>query len=264
MVPENVTTLPSTSSPHQPKVGRHDQPVPFSPTWHGISLVDPSSALLPSLHTMVETQFAPQTWRGVPHFKSATNVWLNNDVSNAVRGAKASRSYCNGTMAPSTAPRQSCKGFFFLPPEMRAWQSRTRRGVKDKGEGTCSNGANCMVPSVAWSIHTLLLLPFYAEKRRVGGLSTWPPVRAGGGSYQPEFRMCRVVVRRVENSCLRTFKPAWKQGIQTEQKWGQTCTPCRFFGCEELCLSLRVGAGGYSYGRYQMCARQSPACVLHQ
>lgn len=86
-----------------------------------------------------------------------------------------------------------------------------------------------MVPFVAWSIHTLLLLPFYAEKRRVGGLSTWPPVRAGGGSYQPEFRMCRVVVHRVENSCLRTFKPAWKQGSQTELKWGQTGTPCRFW-----------------------------------
>lgn len=149
MVPENVTTLRSTSALHQPKVGRDGQPVPFSLmlAWH--FLVDPSSALLPSLYTMVETQSAPQSWRRVPYFTSATNVWLNNNVSNAVRGGKASRSYCNGTVAPLTAPRQSCKGFFFLPPEMRAWHPRTGRGLEDKGYGTFSNGANCIVSSVA-------------------------------------------------------------------------------------------------------------------
>lgn len=149
VVPENVTTLPSTNSPHQPKVGRHGHPLPFSSTWHGMSLVYPSSALFPSLHTMAERQFAPQTWGGVPHFNGATNVWLNNNVSNAVRGAKASRSYCTGTVAPSTAPRQSCKGFFFLPPEMRAWQSRTRRGGKRQGIGYLLQRRHCVVPSAA-------------------------------------------------------------------------------------------------------------------
>lgn len=56
--------------------------------------------------------------------------------------------------------------------------------------------------------------------------------------------MCRVVVHRVENSCLRTFKPAWKQGSQTEQKWGQTGTPCRILDARNcVCLSVWVLAG---------------------
>jgi hypothetical protein len=139
---------------------------------------------------------AYRTLRAPQTYGSITTSQIRSEVG------KTCRSYCNGTVAASTAPRQSCKGFFFLPPEMRPWQSRTRRGLKDKGEGTCSNGANCVVLSMAWPIHTLLLLPFHGEKRRVEGLWTGPPVRAGGDHISRSFACAES--SSITRACVRS------------------------------------------------------------
>ena len=45
--------------------------------------------------------------------------------------------------------------------------------------------------------------------------------------------MCRVVVCCFEHSCLRTFKPAWKQGRRLRKSGVNDRHSLSFLGCEE-------------------------------
>ena len=77
-----------------------------------------------------------------------------------------------------------------------------------------------------------------------------------GRGYQPEFRMCRVVLRCVEQTYLHAYKHAWKQGNRPERQSGvnDMALPVNS-GMRSKNGSLRVSDDGYDAGRCGVCRR---------